>query len=105
MITTSNEKSKERLISYNKIRIAFEHHGGIAKSKILLPLSKIERLNEEMGMQKVTIRLDQLEIKEFKKDVLIVFKPQDVFVIAIDIKGFIIKDILVALDAMDKLNE
>lgn len=103
MIPTLNERSRDKLIAYNKIRIAFEHHGGIAKSKILLPLSKLERSNEEKGMQKVNIRLDQLDIKEFKKDELIKLKSQDVSVIAIDIKGWIIKDILVALDAMDKL--
>lgn len=94
--------ARDRLISYNQIRIAFEHHVGIPKHDIKLPLSKLEVKSKEPGLQEVIIQFDKLENKIFKKDEPIIFKSQEVSVIGFDIKGLIIKDIFLALAELDK---
>lgn len=101
LITKLTENSKTRLIEYNNIRVAFEHHGGIPKKEISLLISPIEINGEEKGMQTVKIRFDKTSTMLFPQDQLIRLKAQDVSVIGHDI-NVIIKDIFLALDAMDK---
>jgi hypothetical protein len=102
MIPTLNQRSKQRLIGYNDIRVAFEHHGGIAKKAISFPISTIETKIENDGPQSVTFRLDIVEAIQFNEDEKIKLKPQTVSIIGYDIKGWIIKDILLAIDELDK---
>jgi len=101
MLDNLNPKSKERLLAYNDIRISFEHHGGICKKKIALPLSTIELCKGQDGIQKAMVKFDRSDRKEFKRDQLIIFKPQDVEIIGADIKGLIIKDILLSIGSMN----
>lgn len=101
LLSTLEPRSKERLGAYNKIRVAFEHHGGIPKHDIVLPISSIvEKINQE-GIHSVTIRLDKVEYLKFKNNELITLMPQDVTLIGYDIKGWIIKDLLIALEKLD----
>lgn len=102
VLSTLNPRSRERLVAYNKIRIAFEHHGGMAKSDITFPISTIEKLTDKKGLQEVTIRLDIVESKTFQKDQLIKLKPYEVSLISFDIRGWIIKDLLLAFMDLNK---
>lgn len=97
ILTSLHERTKERLIGYNKIRVAFEHYSGIAKNEIQFPISTFERESQETGYQKVTFRLDKPETKYFNKKELISLKAQDVSLIGIDIKAWVIKDLLAAI--------
>lgn len=105
LLPTLNTRSKERLEGYNKLRVAFEHHGGIAKNEITFPIATIERQGESADLQKATIRLDIVEQKTFKKNEIIKFKPQDVTLISLDIRGWIIKDVLLSIDELTKTKQ
>lgn len=102
ILSTLNKRSLDRLNAYNDIRVAFEHHGGIAKKDIALPLSKIENNDNLEGLITTNLRLDTTEDLLFSKDTKIKLMPQDVTVIGFDMRGWIIKDILLAIDALDK---
>ncbi|MDP1802580.1 MAG: hypothetical protein Q8L81_14565 [Bacteroidota bacterium] len=102
-LKTLNKRSSSRLTAYNDIRVSFEHHGGIAKKDITLPLSKFEISDVAPdGLNHVNINMTINDDQHFKKDSRIKLYPQDIAIISHDIRGWIIKDILLAIDELDK---
>ena len=96
-LTSLPERTSQRLLAYNKLRVAFEHNDGIAKNDICFPISTFEREGKQTGYQKVIFRMDKPEIKEFLKGTKIHLKAHEVSLIAIDVKGWVIKDLLNAI--------